>query len=160
MTALDQQYGTVLSLVRKSFVDVRRKETLDTRRRNVLPARVQRGKHVDAATLRRALEHSTKEVLGPVFSSLRRGQPRAATFATLPGVPEDEDGDTPVETPRARWMRMLGTLIVAFYCHHPNRPQAILQVTLGQVRVTCVARGDCNCGNCGDCICLKCVTCI
>jgi hypothetical protein len=30
------------------------------------------------------------------------------------------------------WNLMLGTLFVLFWCHHPNRPQALVQLTLGQ----------------------------
>jgi hypothetical protein len=92
---------------------------------NLIPVREAQGKHVSAETVLEALDHCIETFWNPKVQEARENKEAAKSITFF--------GETNT-LQRPTWCRIIGTLVCAFYCHHPNRPQALMQVTLGKFK--------------------------
>jgi hypothetical protein len=121
MAANRQMYGVMMEVLRADTKAVRKAERKHTQKNNLVSERAKRGKHVDAKQLFAALRNTIKTWWKPAIQMIQEEQ------VTVNDVFECGTA----KGARRMWNRMLGTLFVAFYCYHPNRPQALVQITMG-----------------------------
>ena len=85
-----------------------------------MESRVAAGRHVEADKIREAVQHALNTWWAKMIELAQSGKPAMIVLC-------GPEGGRRLEA----WMKIIGLIATAFYCHHPNRPQAMCQIQMG-----------------------------